>query len=68
MSVKMTKQHIFIIENNLLKGRTVIFSLVPSDNRDTRSTCPTSVFTGIGQALMSRPELLHQGEHTLYLL
>ena len=42
----MTKQHIFIIENNLQK---VIFSLVPSDNRDKRSTCPTSVFTGIGQ-------------------
>jgi hypothetical protein len=32
-----------------------MFSLVPSDNRDTRSTCPTSVFTGIGQTLMSRP-------------
>jgi hypothetical protein len=32
-----------------------IFSLVPSDNRNTRSTCPTSVFTGIGQTLMSRP-------------
>jgi hypothetical protein len=40
MSVKMTKQHIFIIENNLQKAE-VIFSLVPSDNRDTRSTCPT---------------------------
>jgi hypothetical protein len=39
VSVKMTKQHIFIIENDLQK---VIFSLVPSDNRDTRSTCPTS--------------------------
>jgi hypothetical protein len=34
-----------------------IFSLVPSDNRNTKSTCPTSVFTGIGQTLMSRPEL-----------
>ena len=32
------------------------FSLVPSDNRNTRSTCPTSVFTGIGQTLMSRPD------------
>jgi hypothetical protein len=31
------------------------FSLVPSDNRNTRSTCLTSVFTGIGQTLMSRP-------------
>ena len=29
--------------------------LVLSDNRNTRSTCPTSVFTGIGQTLMSRP-------------
>jgi hypothetical protein len=32
----------------------LIFSLIPSDNRNTRSTCPTSVFTGIGQTLMSR--------------
>jgi hypothetical protein len=36
----------------------LIFSLVPSDNRNTRSTCPTSVFTGIGQTLMSRPKLV----------
>ena len=36
----------------------LIFSLVPSDNRNTRSTCPTSVFTGIGQTLMSRPDIL----------
>ena len=49
MSVKMTKQHIFIIENNLQKVG-VIFSLVPSDNHDTRFTCPTSVFTGTGQS------------------
>ena len=35
-----------------------IFSLVPSDNRNTRSTCPTSVFTGIGQTLMSRPVII----------
>ena len=28
----------------------LIFSLVPSDNRNTRSICPTSVFTGTGQA------------------
>ena len=27
-----------------------IFSPVPSDNRNTRSTCPTSVFTGTGQS------------------
>jgi hypothetical protein len=52
MSVKMTKQHIFVIENNLQKVG-VIFAL--SDNRGTRSTCPTSVFTGIRQTLMSRP-------------
>ena len=37
----------------------LIFSLVPSDNRNTRSTCPTSVFTGIGQTLMSRPASNH---------
>ena len=35
----------------------LIFSLVPSDNRNTRCTCPMSVFTGIGQMLMSRPGL-----------
>jgi hypothetical protein len=34
---------------------SLIVSLVPSDNHNTRSTCPTSVFTGIGQTLMSRP-------------
>jgi hypothetical protein len=28
----------------------LIFSLVPSDNRNTRSTCPTSVFTGTEQS------------------
>jgi len=31
----------------------LIFSLVPADNRNT---CPMSVFTGIGQTLMSRPD------------
>ena len=36
-------------------GNLDFFSLVPSDNRNTRSTCPTSIFTGIGQTLMSRP-------------
>ena len=34
------------------------FSLVLSDNRNTRSTCPTSVFTGIGQTLMSMPDIV----------
>ena len=36
------------------------FSLVLSDNRNTRSTCPTSVLTGIGQTLMSRPDKLFE--------
>ena len=36
-------------------GISDFFHLSPSDNRNTRSTCPTSVFTGIGQTLMSRP-------------
>ena len=36
----------------------LIFSLVPSDNRNTRSTCPTSVFTGTGHTIMSRPVLV----------
>jgi len=50
----MTKKHIFIIENNLQKVGQSFFFLVPSDNHDdTRSTCPTSVLTGIGQTLMS---------------
>jgi hypothetical protein len=49
-SVKMTKQHIFIIKNNLQKVGQSFFLLVPSDNRDTRSTCPTSVFTGTWQS------------------
>jgi hypothetical protein len=38
--------------------RNLTFSLVPSDNRNTRSTCLTSVFTGIGQTLMSGPDTL----------
>jgi hypothetical protein len=32
-------------------GNLWFFSLVPSDNRNSRSTCLTSVFTGIGQTL-----------------
>ena len=31
-------------------GNLWFFSLVPSHNRNTRSTCPTSVFTGTGQS------------------
>ena len=30
---------------------SLIFSLVPSDSRNTRSICPMSVFTAIGQTL-----------------
>ena len=39
-----------------LLGISDFFSLVPSDNHNTRSTSPTTVFTGIGQTLMSRPD------------
>jgi hypothetical protein len=35
----------------------ILKPLKTSDNRNTRSTCPTSVFTGIGQMLMSRPDV-----------
>ena len=57
-----TTNPIFYTSGNRFVRRTgtfgnLIFSLVPSDNRNTRSTCPTSVFTGIGQTLMSRPGL-----------
>ena len=37
---------------------SLIFSLVPSENRNTRSTCLMSVFTGTGQTLMSRTAIL----------
>ena len=52
---------VFYTSGNRFVRRTgtfgnLIFSLVPSDNRYTRSTCPTSVFTDIGQTLMSRPD------------
>ena len=56
-----TTNPVFYTSGNRFVRRTVtfgnlwFFSLVPSDNRNTRSTCPTSVFTGIGQTLMSRP-------------
>ena len=32
-------------------GISDFFTFFPSDNRNTRSTCSTSVFTGIGQKL-----------------
>jgi hypothetical protein len=55
-----TTNPVFYTSGNRFVRRTgtfenLTFSLVPSDNRNTRSTCPTSVFTGIGQTLMSRP-------------
>ena len=55
-----TTNPVFYTSGNRFIRRTgtfenLTFSLVPSDNRNTRSTCPTSVFTGIGQTLMSRP-------------
>ena len=34
------------IDLSSVQARLGIFSLVPSDNRNTRSTCPMSVFTG----------------------
>jgi hypothetical protein len=39
-------QAVFYTSGNRFGNLT--FSLVPSDNRNTRSTCPTSVFTGTG--------------------
>ena len=46
-----TTQYFIKVEIDLssVPARLGIFSLVPSDNRNTRSTCPTSVFTGTGQ-------------------
>jgi len=48
----MTKQHIFIIENNLQKVGESFFHLSRRTTviQWTRSTCPTSVFTGTGQS------------------
>jgi hypothetical protein len=57
-----TTNPVFYTSGNRFVRRTGTFgnltfsSLVPSYNRNTRSTCPTSVFTGIGQTLMSRPD------------
>ena len=50
-----TTNPVFYASGNRFVRRTgtfgnLIFSLVPSDNRDTRSTCPTSVFTGTGHS------------------
>ena len=57
-----TTNPVFYTSGNRFVRRTgtfgnLIFSLVPSDNHNTRSTCPTSVFTGTGQRLMSRPDV-----------
>jgi hypothetical protein len=51
----ITTNPVFYTKGNRFVRRTgmfgnLIFSLVPSDNRNTRSTCPTSVFTGTGQS------------------
>ena len=50
-----TTNPVFYTSGNRFVRRTgtfgnLIFSLVPSDNRNARSTCPTSVFTGTGQS------------------
>jgi hypothetical protein len=50
-----TTNPVFYTSGNKFVRRTgvwesLIFSLVPSDNRNTRSTCPTSVLTGTGQS------------------
>jgi hypothetical protein len=50
-----TTNPVFYTSGNIFVRRTgmfgnLIFSLVPSDNRNTRSTCPTSVFTGTWQS------------------
>jgi hypothetical protein len=59
-----TTNPLFYTSGNRFVRRTgtfgnMTFSLVQSDNRNTRSTCPTSVFTGIGQTVMSRPEIIN---------
>jgi hypothetical protein len=51
-----TTNPVFYISGNIfvrhtgMFGNLWFFSLVPSDNRNTRSTCPTSVFTGTAQS------------------
>jgi hypothetical protein len=50
-----TTNPVFYTSGNRFVRRTgtfgnLIFSFVPSDNRNTRSTCPMSVFTGTGQS------------------
>ena len=50
-----TTNPVFYTSGNRFVRRTgtlgnLTFSLVPSDNRNTRSPCPTSVFTGTGQS------------------
>jgi hypothetical protein len=63
MGLFYTTNPVFYTSGNRFVRRTgtfgnLIFSLVPSDNRNTRSNCPMSVFTGTGQTLMSRPVLV----------
>ena len=67
-----TTNPVFYTSGNRFVRRTgtfgnLIFSLVPSDNRNTRSTCPTSVFTGIGQTIMSRPIVLYFQQTILHM-
>jgi hypothetical protein len=50
-----TTNPVFYTSGNRFVRRTgtfgnLTFSLGPLDNRNTRSTCPTSVFTGTGQS------------------
>ena len=46
--IQQTSGYIFVRRTGTFGN--LIFSLVPADNRNTRSTCPTSVFTGTGQS------------------
>ena len=62
-----TTNPVFYTSGNRFVRRTgmfgnLIFSLVPSDNRNTRSTCLKSVFTGIGQTLMLRPDMSYHSD------
>jgi hypothetical protein len=67
-----TTNPVFYTSENRFVRRTgtfgnLIFSLVPSDNRNTRSTCPKSVFTGIEQTLMLRPDTIKKLGHNIVL-
>ena len=53
-----TTNPVFYTSGNRFVRRTGMFRNLWFFHRNTRSTCPTSVFTGIGQTLMSRPVLI----------